>query len=175
MKNYKYKFFIFIASLIIGFLGSINFNINSMSSLFKMNAQEYKNASEERNMLYESISDLISDGTVTYKKAVDKFKENVDNHNINRPIVIVPLDINFSVSEEERVNQIQDYEKLKDKVDEYNDIIDDLCELNKDLKKVYNMEKMYVLNGLNEVRLNSLTFISIHFYWQIGWVELIYK
>ena len=29
-----------------------------MSSLFKMNAQEYKNASEERNMLYESISDL---------------------------------------------------------------------------------------------------------------------
>ena len=35
---------------------------------------------------------------------------------------------------------------------------------NKDLKKVYNMEKMYVLNGLNEVRLNSLTFISIHFY-----------
>lgn len=84
----------------------------------------------------ESISDLISDGTVTYKKAVDKFKENVDNHNINRPIVIVPLDINFAVSEEERVNQIQDYEKLKDKVDEYNDIIDDLCELNKDLKKV---------------------------------------
>ena len=42
-------------------------------------------------------------------------------------------------------------------------------------EKVYNMEKMYVLNGLNEVRLNSLTFISIHFYWQIGWVELIYK
>ena len=35
---------------------------------------------------------------------------------------------------------------------------------NKDLKKVYNMEKMHVLNGLNEVRLNSLTFISIHFY-----------
>ena len=49
MKNYKYKFFIFIASLIIGFLGSNNFNINSMSNLFKMNAQEYKNASEERN------------------------------------------------------------------------------------------------------------------------------
>ena len=58
MKNYKYKFFIFIASLIIGFLASNNFNINSMSNLFKMNAQEYKNASEERNMLYESISDL---------------------------------------------------------------------------------------------------------------------
>ena len=50
MKNYKYKFFIFIASLIIGFLASNNFNINSMSNLFKMNAQEYKNASEERNM-----------------------------------------------------------------------------------------------------------------------------
>ena len=58
MKNYKYTFFIFIASLIIGFLGSINWTIDSMSSLFKMNAQEYKNASEERNMLYESISDL---------------------------------------------------------------------------------------------------------------------
>ena len=42
-------------------------------------------------------------------------------------------------------------------------------------EKVYNMEKMYVLNGLNEVRLNILTFISIHFYWQIGWIELIYK
>ena len=42
MKNYKYKFFIFIASLIIGFLGSINFNINSMSSLFKMNAKNIR-------------------------------------------------------------------------------------------------------------------------------------
>lgn len=40
----------------------------------------------------------------------------------------------------------------------------DFLYINKDLKKVYNMEKMYVLNGLNEVRLNSLTYISIHFY-----------
>ena len=51
MKNYKYKFFIFIASLIIGFLASNNFNINSMSNLFKMNAQEYKNASNSYRIL----------------------------------------------------------------------------------------------------------------------------
>ena len=43
-------------------------------------------------------------------------------------------------------------------------MLDFFLYINKDLKKVYNMEKMYVLNGLNEVRLNSLTFISIHFY-----------
>ena len=44
--------------------------------------------------------------------------------------------------------------------------IADLVELylKNDGFEVYNMEKMYVLNGLNEVRLNILTFISIHFY-----------
>ena len=83
MKNYKYKFFIFIASLIIGFLGSINFNINSMSSLFKMNAQEYKNASEERNMLYESISDLKEENY----NLKDQYNSYINDENDSTDIV----------------------------------------------------------------------------------------
>lgn len=82
MKNYKYKFFIFIASLIIGFLASNNFNINSMSNLFKMNAQEYKNASEERNMLYESISDLKEENYNLQEQYNSYINDETDSANI---------------------------------------------------------------------------------------------
>ena len=66
---------------------------------------------------------------------MDKFKENVDNHNINKPVIIVPLDINLSVSEEKRANQILVYRNLVDKVKEYNKVIHDIYKLKKDLNK----------------------------------------
>lgn len=82
MKNYKYKFFIFTASLFIGFLGTINFNMNSISSLFRMNTQEYRNASDERNMLYESISDLKEENYNLTQQYNEYIQHESDSSNI---------------------------------------------------------------------------------------------
>ena len=138
--DYKYKRDLIVPDYTFNVIGEIQLGNWAMiyKDMFRLVTAINKRAKIDLYIYIcanESISDLISDGTVTYKKAVDKFKENVDNHNINKPVIIVPLDIDLSVSEEKRNDQIQDYENLKDKVDEYNEVIGELCELNKDLKK----------------------------------------
>lgn len=55
------KFFILIASILIGFLIVVNVGKNSITGFFNMNSIEYKDAIEERNKLYAEITSLSED------------------------------------------------------------------------------------------------------------------
>lgn len=138
--DYKYKRDLIIPDYTFNVVGEIQLGNWAMiyKDMFRLVTAINKHAKIDLYIYIcpnESMSDLISDGTVTYKKAVDKFKENVDNHNINKPVIIVPLDINLSVSEEKRADLIQNYRNLIDKVEEYNNAIKKLNNLKKELNK----------------------------------------
>ena len=48
MKNNKGFFFVFIATIILGVLISMNFNFEGIQSYSQLNSTEYQNAIEER-------------------------------------------------------------------------------------------------------------------------------
>lgn len=68
MKRYKDKIFIFIATIITGTLIAINLNLTETPNLFMMKSKEYKDAIEERNVLYKEISDLKDDNNSIMRK-----------------------------------------------------------------------------------------------------------
>lgn len=61
MKNNKGFFFVFIATIILGVLISMNFNFKGIQSYSQLNATEYQNAVEERAALYRDIGNLQED------------------------------------------------------------------------------------------------------------------
>ena len=58
MKNYRNKFFILIATILLGFLIVTNIGINENNGFLNLNSVEYREAIEERNKLYEEITVL---------------------------------------------------------------------------------------------------------------------
>lgn len=82
MKNKKYKFFIFIASITIGFLISINFRLNRGTKIFSLSTKEYSDASEERNKLYNEISDLKEDNYYLKKKINGYYNDDNNSEKI---------------------------------------------------------------------------------------------
>lgn len=68
MKKHIDKILIFIASIVTGALISINFSENKTETFFSMKSIEYKDAIEQRNLLYKQISDLKeSNNDIMYK------------------------------------------------------------------------------------------------------------
>ena len=63
MRKHLDKILMFIASLITGILISVNLNKGQISTVFSMKSKEYKEAIEERNILYKEISDLKENNT----------------------------------------------------------------------------------------------------------------
>ncbi|WP_195999615.1 DUF881 domain-containing protein [Clostridium sp. 1001271B_151109_B4] len=62
------KFFILLASILIGFLIVVNVGKNSINGFFSMNSIEYKDAIEERNKLYDEITALSEDNYELIKR-----------------------------------------------------------------------------------------------------------
>lgn len=95
MKNYRNKFFILVASVILGFLIITNIGINKTTGFLNLNSVEYKDAIEERNKLYDEITDLSDDNYELSKKisslgtdddgsekVIDHMKEQLDSYAI---------------------------------------------------------------------------------------------
>lgn len=74
MKNNKNFFFVFIATIILGALISINFNFEGIQS-YSLNATEYQNAVEERATLYKDIGNLKED-SIEKKDRIENYKNN---------------------------------------------------------------------------------------------------
>ena len=85
MKNYRNKFFILIASIILGFLIVTNIGINKTNIFFSMNSVEYKDAIEERNKLYDEITALSDDNYELSKKIAVLGSNN--NYDSNEKVV----------------------------------------------------------------------------------------
>ena len=90
------KFFILLASILIGFLIVVNVGKNSINGFFNMNSIEYKDAIEERNKLYYDITALSEDNYELIKrialldvdddgnseKVVEHMKEQLDIYSL---------------------------------------------------------------------------------------------
>jgi uncharacterized protein YlxW (UPF0749 family) len=75
MKNNKGFFFVFIATIILGTLISMNFNFERIRSYSQLDSAEYQNAVEERAGLYKEIGNLKED-TLEKKSKINKYTSN---------------------------------------------------------------------------------------------------
>lgn len=100
MKNYRSKFFILIATILLGFLIVTNIGINETTGFLNMNSVEYKDAIEERNKLYDEITALSDDNYELSKK-------------------ILSLDINYADDDE---NNEKVLEHMKEQLSSYSDL-----------------------------------------------------
>lgn len=75
MKKNKGFFFIFIATIILGILISMNFNFGRIRSYIQLDSAEYQNAVEERAKLYKEIGNLKED-TLEKKSKINKYSSN---------------------------------------------------------------------------------------------------
>lgn len=80
MKKSKETFFIFIATILLGLLISVNFNFNASTSHNELNTSEYQNAVEERTRLYKEISDLKDNNIETTEK-INKYMHDDEKNN----------------------------------------------------------------------------------------------
>jgi len=83
MKNNKGFFFVFIATIILGVLISMNFNFKGIQSYSQLNATEYQNAVEERAALYRDIGNLQEDNN----EKKDKIRNYAQNDKKNDKIL----------------------------------------------------------------------------------------
>lgn len=82
MNNNKNFFFIFIASIIVGMLISMNFDFSRITSYSVLDSSEYAQAVEKRNTLYKDI-DNIQENNLDMKRTIDKYKrEDEQNEQI---------------------------------------------------------------------------------------------
>lgn len=75
MKSNKDFLFVFIATIILGALISMNFNFSGIQSYSELNSTQYQNAVEERAALYREIGNLKEDNI----EKADKIRDYVDN------------------------------------------------------------------------------------------------
>jgi len=83
MKNNKGFFFVFIATIILGALISMNFNFEGIQSYSQLNATEYQNAVEQRATLYKEIGNLKEDNS----EKKDKIENYQNNYTKNDKIL----------------------------------------------------------------------------------------
>lgn len=82
MKNDKNYLFIFIASIIVGVLISLNFKSDRTQSYNQLNTGQYKDAIEERAALYKEIGNLKEENAEKVEKISDYKVEDKNNDKI---------------------------------------------------------------------------------------------
>lgn len=75
MKNNKGFLFVFIATIILGALISMNFNFEGIQSYSQLNSTEYQNAVEERASLYKEIGNLREDN-IEKKDKIENYEKS---------------------------------------------------------------------------------------------------
>ncbi|WP_315114442.1 DUF881 domain-containing protein [uncultured Clostridium sp.] len=107
MRNSEASVFVFIASIIIGILISMNISLTRESSIVFLSSKEYQDAYSYRNQLVNNVSNLQKE----YLKYLDKlhsYEENIINRNkiieeINKELVENKELIGFSELEGEGI------------------------------------------------------------------------
>ena len=99
-----------------------------------------------------TLQKLMSDNVVNFDDACRRFKENVDNHSINRPVMIIPLDLDLEIKTYDFSEAKAGYESicvqidsLEKEIKERKKVIAELKAKNKHLKGeelIQNKEKV---------------------------------
>ena len=71
----------------------------------------------------DNLKKLMSDGVVSLNDAYRRFKENIENHNITKPVMIVPLDLGFNVNEYDFSSAEAGYEYVCEQIRKLEEII----------------------------------------------------
>jgi Uncharacterized protein conserved in bacteria len=165
MKNNKGFFFVFIATIILGTLISMNFNFERIRSYSQLNSAEYQNAVEERAGLYKEIGNLKED-TLEKKSKINKY---TSNYKKDDKIL------------EDMKSQITDYEMfiglnkvegpgivLTIKDGKTNPLEESTDEIDNKLLHYYDMELI-----LNELRLAGAEAISVNNHRVVPWTGVV--
>lgn len=165
MKNNKGFFFVFIATIILGVLISMNFNFERIQTYNQLNSSEYQNAVEERASLYKEIGNLKQD---TFEK---KSKINKYTNNYKKDDKIL----------EDMKSQISDYEMfvglnrvegpgvvLTIKDGKTNALEESTDEIDNKLLHYYDMELI-----LNELRVAGAEAISVNNHRVVPWTGVV--
>lgn len=75
MEKKPEHFFVFIATLSLGFLISINFNFDREQSYNSLNTMEYQGAIEERSRLYKEIG-ALKESNVDANRKINQYKQD---------------------------------------------------------------------------------------------------
>lgn len=82
-----------------------------------------------------NLKQLMSDGVVGFEDACKRFEENVENHNINKPVIILPLDIDFELESYDFSEAERGYIQICSELDELEKKLAQLKEKLKELKR----------------------------------------
>ena len=165
MKYNKGFFFVFIATIILGALISMNFNFERIRSYNQLDSAEYQNAVEERAGLYKEIGNLKED-TLEKKSKINKY---TSNYKKDDKIL------------EDMKSQIGDYEMfiglnkvegpgivLTIKDGKTNPLEESTDEIDNKLLHYYDMELI-----LNELRLAGAEAISVNNHRVVPWTGVV--
>lgn len=87
------------------------------------------------------LKQLMSDGVVGFEDACNRFAENVDNHNINKPVIILPLDVDFEIETYDFSDAENGYNEICLEIDKLQKKIDKLSKKIKALKEEKKAER----------------------------------
>ncbi|WP_297420640.1 DUF881 domain-containing protein [Clostridium sp.] len=165
MKKNKDVIFVFIATIILGALISMNFNFKGVQSYSQLNSSQYQNAVEERAALYREIGNLKDDNI----EKINKIRDYENNGKKDDKIL------------EDMKAQINDYEMLSglNKVDgpgiiltindgKSNALEEDTDEINN--KLLHDADMALVLN---ELRVAGAEAISVNNHRIVPWSGVI--
>lgn len=104
-------------------LGEIQFGNWAMvyKDMFRLVSAINKNAQIDLYIYIaatDNLKKIISDGVVGVNAARERFQENIDNHNINKPVMIVPLDIDFDLDTYDFSEAEKGYDKISREIKE---------------------------------------------------------
>lgn len=138
-KNDEHKMDMNSAHNTFNILGEIQFGNWAMvyKDMFRLVSAINKNAQIDLYIYIaatDNLKKIISDGVVGVNAARERFQENIDNHNINKPVMIVPLDIDFDLD-------TYDFSEAEKGYDEISREIQEL-----EQKISWNKKKITVLN-----------------------------
>lgn len=165
MKSNKGFFFVFIATIILGTLISMNFNFERIRSYSQLNSAEYQNAVEERAGLYKEIGNLKED-TLEKRSKISKYTSNY------RKDDKILDDMKAQISDYEMFIGLNKVEGpgivLTIKDGKTNPLEESTDEIDNKLLHYYDMELI-----LNELRLAGAEAISVNNHRVVPWTGVV--
>ena len=122
-KNDEHKIEMNSAHNTFNILGEIQFGNWAMvyKDMFRLVSAINKNAQIDLYIYIaatDNLKKIISDGVVGVNAARERFQENIDNHNINKPVMIVPLDIDFDLDTYDFSEAEKGYDEISREIQE---------------------------------------------------------
>lgn len=145
MKNREFTIFVFIASVIVGLLISMNINFDGTETTKVLNAKEYQDAYNKRNSLYNEISKLKENNRELQKK-INNYSKNDEFSNKISNDMIEELNNNLMLSGLEAVKGPGLKIVLEDGGEAFDgEVIDDLVRL---FRTIHDDDMIKVINEL---------------------------